>query len=280
MQQRCYLLDMGILLPPEDEEYENYSNVYDKQHGFYDEDQSYTTNLAKAIQEALDYVTYGVENTYAVISEKYVNDSLTETDIRSKTVKNETYDMEDVLFSLQKKDGKVIPLMTTMVQKSQNIEPEQKAEFLGQLMDIVETFITTHHQELKHIENPEEFVFLKDTSYDTLHESFKTMMQLWNIIPTDTATKYLVYEKNYLSGGDVDTVDAVDMKLWATEAAAKQDMLERKAKYCEEKNTFTFMENESSDVCFVFADGLIPETDDRSGEFHICMQPLEENKGQ
>lgn len=280
MQQTCYLLDVGILLSPEDEEYEQYSNVYDKQHGFYDEDQSYTANLAKAIQEALDYVTYGVENTYAVISEKYVSDSLTETDIRSKTVKNETYDMEDVLFSLQKKDGKVIPLMTTLVQKSGNIEPEQKAEFLGQLIDIVEAFITTHHQELKHIENPEEFVFLKDTSYDMLHESFKTMMQLWNIIPTDTATKYLVYEKNYLSGGDVDTVDAVDMKLWATEAAAKQDMLERKAKYCEEKNTFTFMENESSDVCFVFADGLIPKTDDRSGEFHICMQPLEENKGQ
>ena len=280
MQQRCYLLDMGILLPPEDEEYENYSNVYDKQHGFYGEDQSYTANLAKAIQEALDYVTYGVENTYAVISEKYVSDSLTETDIRSKTVKNETYDMEDVLFSLQKKDRKVIPLITSVVQKSQNIEPKQKAEFLGQLIDIVEAFITTHHQELKHIENPEEFVFLKDTSYDMLHESFKTMMQLWNIIPTDTATKYLVYEKNYLSGGDVDTVDAVDMKLWATEAAAKQDMLERKAKYCEEKNTFTFMENESSDVCFIFADGLILETDDRSGEFHICMQPLEENKGQ
>lgn len=75
MQQTCYLLDMGVLLTPENEEYEQYSNVYDKQHGFYDEIQMYMPNLAGTIQKALDYVAYGVENTYAVISQKQVDSS-------------------------------------------------------------------------------------------------------------------------------------------------------------------------------------------------------------
>lgn len=48
--------------------------------------------------------------------------------------------------------------------------------------------------------------------------------------------------------------------------------------YIEDKdNDFTFMENESSDKCMVFADELSPTGDDRSGEFHICLVKLEVN---
>lgn len=89
---------------------------------------------------------------------------------------------------------------------------------------------------------------------------------------------FLVYEKNYLNYGDVDCVEEVDMKLFNNEKAALEDMERRKAMYIEdEDNGFTFMEDESSDTCFVFADELNPHGDDRSGEFHICLVRLEVN---
>ncbi len=33
---KIYLLETGILLDRSDKDYESYSQVYDKQHGFYD----------------------------------------------------------------------------------------------------------------------------------------------------------------------------------------------------------------------------------------------------
>lgn len=83
---------------------------------------------------------------------------------------------------------------------------------------------------------------------------------------------YLVYEKNYLNY-DVDCVEETDMKLWSTKENAIADMTARKNMYIEdEDNDFTFMEDESSDTCFVFADEL--DNDYRSGEFHICLVEL------
>ena len=89
---------------------------------------------------------------------------------------------------------------------------------------------------------------------------------------------FLVYEKNYLSYGDVDCVEEIDMKLFSNGKSALEDMERRKKMYIEdEDNGFTFMEDESSDTCFVFADELSLHGDDRSGEFHICLVRLEVN---
>lgn len=41
------------------------------------------------------------------------------------------------------------------------------------------------------------------------------------------------------------------------------------------ENDFTYMENESSENCIVFADELSKTGDDREGEFHICVVELE-----
>lgn len=85
---------------------------------------------------------------------------------------------------------------------------------------------------------------------------------------------YLVYEKNYLNY-DIDCVEETDMKLWATKEKALADMEARKEAYIEdEDNDFTFMEDESSDDCLVFADKLNKNEDYRSGEFHICLVEL------
>ena len=89
---------------------------------------------------------------------------------------------------------------------------------------------------------------------------------------------FLVYEKNYLSYGDVDCIEETDMKLFSNKDNALKDMQRRKSMYIEDSdNEFTFMENESSDTCIVFADELSKNGDDRSGEFHICLVELKIN---
>ena len=68
---------------------------------------------------------------------------------------------------------------------------------------------------------------------------------------------FLVYEKNYLGYGDVDCIEETDMKLFSNKYNALKDMQRRKSMYIEDiDNEFTFMENESSDTCIVFADEL------------------------
>lgn len=88
---------------------------------------------------------------------------------------------------------------------------------------------------------------------------------------------FLVYEKNYLCHNDVDCVEESDMKLYYSKKSAMADMRNRKKKYIEGENNFTFMENESTDDCYIFADELGSNGEDRSGEFHICIARLEVN---
>lgn len=86
---------------------------------------------------------------------------------------------------------------------------------------------------------------------------------------------FLVYEKNYLNYG-VDCVEETDMKLYDTKEKAITEMERRKTMYIEDtENDFTYMENESSENCIVFADELSETGDDREGEFHICVVELE-----
>lgn len=86
---------------------------------------------------------------------------------------------------------------------------------------------------------------------------------------------FFVFEKNYLSGGDCDCVEVPDMELFHHKQNAIDEMNRRKQHYIEsENNNFTFMPDESDEDCYVFADGLCEQCDDRDGEFHICMIEL------
>ena len=85
---------------------------------------------------------------------------------------------------------------------------------------------------------------------------------------------YLVYEKNYLNYSDVDCVEKGEMKLFHSWDNAIKEMEERKRAYIEDKdNGFTFMEDEGTSTCIVFADEL-KQGGDRDGEFHICLAQL------
>ena len=110
MKTNVILLDVGVLLTKDNEEFDYYASVYDHEYGYYDEDQTAykESDLAKAIRDAKLYVVDGVDMTYAVITTQgqinYVGDTL-ETEW---VLDDFTYKAEDVIFSVAKINGKII----------------------------------------------------------------------------------------------------------------------------------------------------------------------------
>ena len=102
---KAYLLDMGILLTTNDEEFEQYADVYDKKYGYYDEDQHYEQHQSAAIETAQKYVEEGVERTYAVVLETELNDNF---DFKDGCVENTSYLIENVIYSTAKIHGERI----------------------------------------------------------------------------------------------------------------------------------------------------------------------------
>ena len=100
----AYLVDVGILLPSDHEEFDCYANVYDKKHGYYDEDQFYTRTKKEAIEYVKKYVDDGVETTYGVVSETTLPYYY---DFDNGELGPETYHLVDVVYSIAKVDGEM-----------------------------------------------------------------------------------------------------------------------------------------------------------------------------
>ena len=66
---KLYKVEVGVLLPKDDDEYKDYSQVYDKKHAYYDENVVFFTNKRNAIRFLNHYVANGVVNTYGILSE-------------------------------------------------------------------------------------------------------------------------------------------------------------------------------------------------------------------
>ena len=62
-----YKVEVGVLLEKNNEEYNDYSQVYDKQHAFYDENVVFFAEKIDAIDFAKKYVTDGVIDTYGIV---------------------------------------------------------------------------------------------------------------------------------------------------------------------------------------------------------------------
>lgn len=106
-----YIVDTGILLRPIDAEFEQYSNVYDKHFGYYDESQTYETSLEEAIHIAESEVSEGVVGTYAVISVSSRNfGDMEDNEIMSSHVEDESFPKNQVFYSLVKiTDDMIVP---------------------------------------------------------------------------------------------------------------------------------------------------------------------------
>lgn len=98
--RKVYLIEVGVLLTKNDPEYDFYSNVYDKKHAFYDENQYYVDSLDQAKHGAKEYVEQGVDDTYAIISSSALPDDI---DVADAITENESYSIKDVVYSLKKR---------------------------------------------------------------------------------------------------------------------------------------------------------------------------------
>ena len=104
-QKTVFLLDCGVLLDENDAEFENYNMVYDKKHGYYDEEQSYIASKGDAIAYAQQYVTDGGDGTYAVVSETWLSKDCEPTET---PVEGEVYLAQDIVYSVKNVGGKLI----------------------------------------------------------------------------------------------------------------------------------------------------------------------------
>ena len=101
----AYLVDVGVLLDDDHEEYDAYAIVYDKAYAYYDENQFYTKTKEKAIEYVKKYIEKGVVGTYGVVSETtrlYDYDFENQNDFGP-----ETYHPADVIYSIAKFEDEI-----------------------------------------------------------------------------------------------------------------------------------------------------------------------------
>ena len=106
---KLFLVDEGILLNKESEN-TSYSVVYDKRFAYYDENQFYELKKERAVELAKEYVSHGVEGTYAIVSNTELDDIVSVEDIKAGDVdvSGETYHVDDIVYSIREKDGNII----------------------------------------------------------------------------------------------------------------------------------------------------------------------------
>ena len=104
-----YILDVGILIPLDDSGSESYSHVYDNRYGYYDECQQYCTSIEDAIEASRNYVTNGVNNTYAVVSvSTNTFEDMSIPEIEELQVEDERFSLADVKYSFAKINDKMV----------------------------------------------------------------------------------------------------------------------------------------------------------------------------
>lgn len=101
----AFIVDEGILLTKRPPEFARYAGVYDKNYGYYDENQYYLLSEQDAIAQARQYVESGVENTYAIVSRTTLDDGVDPADC---IVCFEDYSASDVVYSVAKLDGQIV----------------------------------------------------------------------------------------------------------------------------------------------------------------------------
>ena len=92
----AYLVEVGVLLTKEDEDYDAYCGVYDLKYGYYDENQFYMKEKEKAIKYAKKYAKKGIDRTYGIVSITSLPDDF---DFEKEIVEGESYNLKDVVFS-------------------------------------------------------------------------------------------------------------------------------------------------------------------------------------
>lgn len=114
MKKELFILEVGVLLQPDNEEFDcyNITGFYENVYGFYDENLCVFLDFNKAKDYADFYVENGVNNTYAYIRNDIYN--LDEEDFDS--IENNLYydnvdynfNENDVLYFIKKENNSII----------------------------------------------------------------------------------------------------------------------------------------------------------------------------
>jgi hypothetical protein len=122
---KLYKVEVGVLLKKDNHDYESYSQAYDKQHGYYDENVAFFRSKKNAKEYLKNYVFFGVVGTYGILSELvYSQNEIGYTDEDTKRIikdidecgifddyidifGEDLYDTKNVIFTRYKKSQKV-----------------------------------------------------------------------------------------------------------------------------------------------------------------------------
>lgn len=108
---KVYLVDVGVLLTKKDDKNSIYFNAYDKKYGYYNEKLFYKKNREKAKLFINQYVSQGVENTYGIVIETYIDEELIarENDnIENIPVEYDDSSVDDIIYSMAKIDNQIV----------------------------------------------------------------------------------------------------------------------------------------------------------------------------
>ena len=98
-----YKVEVGVLLDKDNKDYDCYSNVYDKEHAYYDENVIFELDYSKALDYAKQYVENGVNGTYAIISKINCDNNYSFTEEYIELFGGEElYNTKNVIYSLNK----------------------------------------------------------------------------------------------------------------------------------------------------------------------------------
>lgn len=109
--KNAYLVDLGTLIFPGEHEFDSYAVAYDSKYGYYDENQYYTLDRDVAIRDAEQHLEDANERAYAIVTETWLDDGITQGDIDAGVpVEDEHYLVEDVIFGKAVIEGEVVEL--------------------------------------------------------------------------------------------------------------------------------------------------------------------------
>ena len=108
MKIQIYMVEVGVVLEPDNDEYEHYKYIEGFDYSLYDENLLYFTDKDKAIKYAKDYIDDGVIGTYGLVTDHGIP-NLSEEQIKEIEESNSADDLwfkptkEDIFFFDYKK---------------------------------------------------------------------------------------------------------------------------------------------------------------------------------
>ena len=101
--KKVYYIECGVLLDKDNGDYDWYSNAFDKKHAFYDEYVDFTEDLEIAKKYCNDYIKNGVNGTYGIVSQVYVDYDINIDDCYDYLIgDSDLYDVKNVIYNAWK----------------------------------------------------------------------------------------------------------------------------------------------------------------------------------